>query len=170
MLRYASLRFATLRFASLCSASRYYIKEWTCLMYNCAKFSSKSSNLSRKSKKHRFWRFIGFSAARRCVWRFYNCPWYSLCPFLSKWSSKSSQYHIGSPKNPVFWRFIGFLAARRCVWNFLYCPCHSLGPYLPRKKRIFQIGWELFFIWIHEHTYTHTNIQTYKVRPTQILL
>ena len=54
MLRYASLRFATLRFASLCSASRYYIKEWTCLMYNCAKFSSKSSNLSRKSKKHRF--------------------------------------------------------------------------------------------------------------------
>ena len=82
-----------------------------------------------------------------------------LCQCSSKSSSKYSQYCLRNPK-PPFFTFFGFPAARCCVW---YCPCHSLGPYLPRKRRIFQIGWELFFfIWIHIHrniqSPTNTNI------------
>ena len=79
-------------------------------------------------------------------------------PFSSKSSSKSSQYCLGSPKNPFFDGLSGFLQLG------VVLETSNIAHVTPRvhtflgKKEFFKSVENFFYL--DTRTYTHTNIQS----------
>ena len=79
-----------------------------------------------------------------------------LCQSLSKLSSKSSQYCLGSQKNPVFRRFIGFPAAGIV---FESSNITNVTPWVHTflgKEEFFK-SFEKFLKFEYTYTHTHTH-------------